>query len=311
VGDEPGGSAWAVRRFIFVESPLPWPKNCLDSKRLPAGMKEAISVLHTKVSDCGLIFIAPDPDYSVPDRLRFLEFDFGEEPRRAARRRDILVPEDAAIEALDALALGTPLPETARIDQGEYRDVLVCTHGARDACCATFGFPIYRSMRNLARDLPRTRVWRASHFGGHRFAPTIFDLPDGRSWGFLDDAAAEAILLRAGDPSALRGCYRGWAGLTGRATQRLEGEAFFREGWSWLDYPKESAILERDADGNPSRVAITAYVPNGDAIEYRATLESGDEFETMGSCNSEPIRLRRTRLTHLSRSVLHAVEAVR
>ena len=53
------------------------------------------------------------------------------------------------------------------------RDILVCTHGARDACCGKFGYGFYVEMRGLAAVRgDGVRVWRTSHLGGHRFAPT-------------------------------------------------------------------------------------------------------------------------------------------
>jgi hypothetical protein len=54
------------------------------------------------------------------------------------------------------------------------RDILVCTHGSRDRCCSRFGAPIYRQARRLVGELEleNTRIWQASHIGGHRMAPT-------------------------------------------------------------------------------------------------------------------------------------------
>ena len=32
---------------------------------------------------------------------------------------------------------------------GRVRELFVCNHGSRDRCCATFGFEIYRELREV------------------------------------------------------------------------------------------------------------------------------------------------------------------
>ena len=72
--------------------------------------------------------------------------------------------------------------------------VLVCTNGARDACCAREGRPAAALLqarlapgrrRLLARGPVGADVWEASHLGGHRFAPTAVVLPSGVLLGGL------------------------------------------------------------------------------------------------------------------------------
>ena len=54
--------------------------------------------------------------------------------------------------------------------------VLVCTNGRHDPCCATFGRPLARVLREGAQ---RDDVWECSHIGGDRFAANIVILPEG------------------------------------------------------------------------------------------------------------------------------------
>ncbi|CAN5675933.1 hypothetical protein BH09CHL1_BH09CHL1_01610 [soil metagenome] len=305
--DDPGGSAQARRRFLIVELPLPWPSLSTDAKGLPAGVKEAIARGREVDTECGFFFIAPDEQYSVPGRLRVLEFDFGTDPRRSASRRDLLIAPELMADTIDALARRSSLPDAVEIDDNQYRDFMICTHGARDACCATFGFPLYRSLRATAREHPGVRVWRASHFGGHRFAPTMFDFPEGRSWGFLDAPTAEMILTRDSDVARLRHHYRGWTGHSDPALQLLERELFVREGWPWLENRQDGHVIERDENGEVLSVAITAYRPVGSAIEYRASFERGDDIVTMGSCNGETLTVPRRRIHSITSRELAVV----
>jgi hypothetical protein len=298
--DDPGGSAQARSRFLIVELPLPWPSLSTDAKGLPSGVKEAIARGRETDPECGFFFIAPDEQYSVPDRLRVLEFDFGWNPRRSATRRDLVVAPEVMAETIDSLAGRSSLPNSVEVDTNQYRDFMICTHGARDACCATFGFPLYRSLRATAREYPGVRVWRASHFGGHRFAPTMFDFPEGRSWGFLDDSTAEMILTRDPNVARLRHHYRGWTGHSDPALQLLERELFVREGWGWLENRQEGRVVERDENGDTLAVSLTAYRPDGSATEYLAFLERGEDIVTMGACNGETMTIPRRRIQSIT-----------
>lgn len=71
----------------------------------------------------------------------------------------------------------------------------VCTHGARDACCALLGRSVYEDLLAGVPAAERSSVWEVSHIGGHRFAPTMLSLPSGSVHGRLE--ASEAIEMHA------------------------------------------------------------------------------------------------------------------
>lgn len=66
---------------------------------------------------------------------------------------------------------------------------LVCTHGARDRCCAKWGVGLWEALRKREG----ARVWQCSHLGGHRFAPTALALPSGLIWGRLELEEVEPL----------------------------------------------------------------------------------------------------------------------
>jgi hypothetical protein len=76
--------------------------------------------------------------------------------------------------------------------------LLVCTNGRRDVCCAVRGRPLAAAAAELAPG----RVWEVSHTGGHRFAPTAVLVPWGQTLARLDDSSADAV-LRASDSGRL------------------------------------------------------------------------------------------------------------
>jgi hypothetical protein len=128
--------------------------------------------------------------------------------------------------------------------------LLVCTHGRRDRCCATYGRPIVDALAALHQD----QVWEVSHIGGHRFAGNLVVLPEGLVYGGLDV------------PRALRTVDLHLAGRV--ALSHARG----RSGW---DRPVQAAELALRRDlGEDGLDAITpvAHVPDregGAEVELR------------------------------------------
>ncbi|HLI24909.1 MAG TPA: sucrase ferredoxin, partial [Acidimicrobiales bacterium] len=126
-------------------------------------------------------------------------------------------------------------------------DVLVCTHGARDRCCGSLGtglaLPLLADPDALG---PGVRVWRTSHTGGHRFAPTALVFPGGTAWAYADVDLLRRVVDRQ-DVGAAVAHYRGCAGMATPRLQALERAVLGRVGWGLLDRPRSG-----DDDGGPT-----------------------------------------------------------
>ncbi len=286
-GVRTSGTGWAVDQFLILELPLSWRDDALESRSVPPGVRETLTSLWVDNSDVGLFGVAPDAAYSVPGKTRVMSADFAANRGGPAVRRDYLIPNEQVAATIDALARKHPVPSCVEIDDTPYRDAMICTHGSHDACCATFGFPLYRKLRALSAAGSQLRVWRATHFGGHRFAPTMMTLPDGRSWGYLDEATGQAILERNTPVELLSAAYRGWSGYNDAGLQLFEQEGFLRFGWSWLDFRQQGHISPVDDVSGIRRAEIAAEAPNGDRIELSGDILQEDSVTAITSCGGE------------------------
>lgn len=289
-GTDPIGSAWAVERMILMELPLPWPEDFFAARAFPAGLGDTLMAIWERHPTTGVLAIAPDKDHSRPGWKRVIDFRYPPPPRAVATRSEYLVPDDRVGAFVAALFDDDPaaraMPGIERVAFSG-RDLLVCTHGAVDACCAMFGYPLYRDLRRMAREsVVDCRVWRSAHFGGHRFAPTVLDFPEGRFWGFLSAVEGESLILRGGDPAALRERYRGWAGYEDPRAQVLEREALIREGWAWTAWPRRCELLEQDAQGN-ARLRISALPPSSAPVAYEGWVDAAGTVRVMHSTDGE------------------------
>ena len=143
----------------------------------------------------------------------------------------------------------------------------MCGHGRRDPCCGRWGTLLHVELAARGADV---RVWRCSHTGGHRFAPTAITLPDGRAWAYADVDLLEGVLGRTGDVAALAAHDRGCTALDPWA-QVVERALFVEHGWAWLD----GEVTERRAPRSPT----TAGRPTSSSVaagrrHHRARAEA-------------------------------------
>jgi hypothetical protein len=90
--------------------------------------------------------------------------------------------------SLDGVVASLPGARLERLPQ-----LLVCTNGRRDVCCAVRGRPV---AEGVAATRPE-QVWETTHTGGHRFAPTAVLLPSGFTFGRISPAGASEALTAA------------------------------------------------------------------------------------------------------------------
>jgi hypothetical protein len=289
-GDNPLGSAWAVRRMLAMELALPWPEDFFTARAFPEGMGEKLEALWAEHPDTGILAFAPDRHHSVPGLTRVIDFRYPDPPHAAAERHEYLVPMEQVGEFFPRLFVDDPTAlQVAGVQAVEYagRDLFVCTHGTVDACCAKFGFPLFHELHRIASEVDDSvRVWRSTHFGGHRFAATLIDFPEGRFWGFMTPDLGRRLIARDGDVAALRGAYRGWAGHVSVPAQHLEGEILMREGWGWTTCPQQVEMLDDSSPGTVS-LRITALPPGGAPVVYEGTVKEAGPLAVLHSTDGE------------------------
>jgi hypothetical protein len=256
-GVDPIGSATPFDALLLVEWPLPWPQDV-----------SAIEPLAEAAADPRAMVMAVVPQPGTPEGVARVVHH-----RRVGTHVfagvDHLVPR-SEVPALLARLLEDPaadhldLPSAVGVAP---TDVLVCGHGRRDPCCGRFGTLL---QAEVAVRLPHARVWRCSHTGGHRFAPTAITVTEGRAWAYLDADLLIGIVERTVDVAALAGHDRGSVAL-GPWAQAAEHELFATRGWAWLDAEVTDAQTEVAADGRSARVVLAWQEPSG--AGHRAEAE--------------------------------------
>lgn len=290
VGEDLIGSATPYQTFILVECPFPWTANAFDSKWIPQDLRNLVASV--KAARLPVQFLAVKQivnqslgqEINLDGSTRLLIYQ-----RRSDRfcqgyyRYEWDIHQPAELTPLiQSFFQGQVLsePDGNRL----VRDLLVCVHGSHDKCCAKYGFPFSRqAIATIAQvktklqthqdslEQPTIRMWQTSHFGGHRFAPTLIDFPTGRYYGRMTQSALHAILTRSGDVQMLAEVYRGWSVLP-TWLQSAERMLMFRDGWLWFDAKLTYQIIHQSADGHFIQAKLSVMRADGKIRAYTVEI---------------------------------------
>ncbi len=303
-GLPPIGSAGCYDVVLAFELDSPWTPKLAGSAASDARLDEAIRTIGSAAKHVRLLALEPSGDLRRArgrERSRVLRFFRSGERFAGYSRRDYDVPRAELAGVLESLAgigaegaaagvAGVGGAATWPAGAGTHevgagdRDILVCTHGARDACCGKFGYGFYVEMRGLAAiRAGGIRVWRTSHLGGHRFAPTLLDLPSGRMFGRLAPGDAEAV-LDGGEAllARLPSIYRGRCALPEPA-QIVERELWLKSGTAF-----ERAALAVHAVEEQGSWSVRVDDAAGASIDARVARAEVDAVVTPASCGRDP-----------------------
>ena len=282
-GEDPIGTAGVAKEWLIIEVPRPWKKD-IWSEKLP--YKPIIGVLmelerQQPNPSLRLMAIAQDKEYSVKDRVRVFYYYRPQKMFANYAKMEYLVPLVELINLVKAILL-EPKKLTNfdlyKENTNLIRDILVCTHTQYDTACGRYGTPLYEKLRkHYAND--KLRIWHTSHFGGHKFAPTLIDFPSGRFWGHLKPELLDSLVYERGDIRELEQCYRGWSGLE-RFAQIAEREVWLFEGWQWFDYSKSGKVIDSDR-GNIFEIglkSILELIPLQKAKLLKQKLDSSSKW---------------------------------
>lgn len=185
--EEPlAGTAPTALTWLAVEESGPWGADALRDAHLPEILRA--SLLRLKADGVGVLLIRR------PGRRE------GSDPRtvllaRTAPGGSLLrtghLAHDGQFEGWDGVALAAGrLPAFGQVSN--HPQLLVCTQGRRDACCALEGRALLSSLMLDSR--ASYLVWESSHLGGHRFAPVTLSLPSGMVHGRLPAESGPHLL---------------------------------------------------------------------------------------------------------------------
>lgn len=298
--EDPIGSAAPHQRYLLIEVPMPWDYDVKNSTHFPVGLKEVLSRCAEQSGKFRFLAFCSDTLRSPDDHVRVFYFARPSLPNNAFQKKEYMIPVEKLQMFIEAL-----LMDSARLEQfhtclqpsAETRELFICTHGIHDFCCGKFGEPTYQQLDEQYAEVGRIRAWRVSHLGGHRFAPTLIDFPEGRSWSHMTPDLLDPLIYRQGKFADLAGHYRGWS-MWNRFEQVAERELFTRFGWEWIHFHKTAECELRDDD---TAIVKIDYVSPDQTLTGTFTAEVFVRGTvTTGGCGSKSSQVKQYGLRPLS-----------
>ncbi|MDZ8084272.1 MAG: sucrase ferredoxin [Nostoc sp. DedQUE12b] len=317
-GEDPIGTAGTYDHWLIIEIPQPWPQEIFEKnptiKSLTGLFQELVFEHEIKLRP---MLIAPDREYSRPGFTRVLYYYRPAKLFSQFEKQEFVVPENEAAALVRAI-FKQLIQQTNDLSQfqqyqqqtSDIRELMICTHAQVDLACGRFGTPIYRKLRKeyAPASNGKLRVWQTTHFGGHQFAPTLIDLPQGCLWGHLEPEVLDLLVQRNGSVFGVRQYYRGWTGLS-KFEQIAEREIWMQSGWSWLNYLKAGKVvtMEEVAEGKEpdwAEVRIDFADPDSSTKgAYNAKIEvCGEVMTALNSAKEIELEaVKQYRVSHLAK----------
>lgn len=274
---DPIGSAGAYDGFLCVEVSAPWERDISLNEpfvSLLDGAKVATGSDGRVWRPQGL-----KPRNGHSDVTRLLAFDRPIDTAAGPfRRREWSVPNDRVL-ALCRAILGIGEFEVSEFHSNEVPvpegiiDLLICTHGKRDVCCGGMGTSLHGEIEPKLRQRTDVRLWRTSHTGGHRFAPTALTFPDGYAWAHLDENLVDALVDRSGPASTVARSCRGVSSIDGAPAQVADRAALEALGWGWATSERQVEVTAFDRESMATTVQITGTLPDGTTATFDVRAE--------------------------------------
>jgi hypothetical protein len=254
-GEPVEATASQVRRWLLVEVTGPWGRDAITQSEMgpyaPEVWRRAMKLRGIRV-----IAIRRDLHHrSDGEGVRLVYVEAPRPGESSATAQRIVVPAlHDIVGATASLAGGHGVSVAWKPDGDRY--VLVCTNGRHDACCATYGRPLVRDLRDSHW---AAQVWECSHIGGDRWAANLVLLPDSLYFGHQDSDSARRVLA-AHDTGRLE-----LTGFRGRTTSRLIEQAAEHHVRATLRLERLDAVraIERPDDHT---VRITVLTSDGLAV---------------------------------------------
>jgi hypothetical protein len=276
VGEPLAGTAAEVVVWIVLEHRGPWGAKAVAESNLPAAVKARLEAWGAEIPGARVQLCRRQGRVDGPLRLWVAVSDLG--ASRWAEHTLGTVEELLALDVpaqVSALRAGQPIAGAVTPTQPL---VLVCTNGRRDVCCAKLGTPVAQALAEQGG----LEVWHTTHLGGHRFAATLVQLPEGICYGRI--APHEAPLLAA----AIRGgtVYRldRLRGRTALSEAAQAAEAIWRER---TGRPELEALARVEQGTRDEATVVTLYDREGTAHEVRLVRQPLSEVAPP-SCGTKP-----------------------
>ena len=155
------GTATNYQTYILVECPTPWVYEAFNSKWVPDNLRVLAEEIKNAKLPIRFLLIANDESHKV-EETTLLIYQQQEGLSQGYRKQEFKLPNIEQVAGVVSKWLAGVTVDY-EIESGITRDILICTHGSHDQCCAKYGNPFYFYSQHTIADLQLnyTKIGRA------------------------------------------------------------------------------------------------------------------------------------------------------
>ncbi|MCZ4345595.1 sucrase ferredoxin [Devosia neptuniae] len=262
-GEPLAGTAALAARHLFIRWPKgKWRRPRFESVDIEAPLRLAMTAASAPDSYVGLV------DAGEGTALELITF-----PDATS-----IVPrnQNHAAELVGRWHAGLPMGGTAL----PRRVILCCTDAKTDACCARFGFPVFKAL-SAAAPAFGLDVLQCTHIGGCHFAPSVIVMPDRQRYGRLTPAAVPDFLAMVARTDIYLPAYKGDPGLSELEQSAETAARHWAQGRCQVHQVQISGVEMLAEDTATIRVLLGSVPLTINA--QRQTFHTYGSCKTMGS----------------------------
>jgi hypothetical protein len=225
---------------IAIELEEPWEVIPLKSIYFPQALQNLVPQLAKLKFEFSVNYFAKN-DYSIKDHTRIFIFRRNGGEFDDFHKLELLVPNNEFQNIISNFveyftSLNNPFQNLEIKTHKNVNEIFVCIHGARDQCCGKYGLQLYKEFQNQVNQNGNSqfRIWKSSHIGGHRYAPTFYEAPSMRWYGLFQIKDIPNFLNREEANFNVINNYRGMSGILNKFALLIENELFKKYSWNWL-----------------------------------------------------------------------------
>lgn len=274
---------------IAIELEEPWESIPLKSSHFPSELQPLAPLLAKNKINCGLNYFAKNIVNDKTTKIfvfkknanEFLPYD----------KFEFDIPQtDLPLFSNELIAFikdeNKNILKWQIEKNNETIEIFICVHGTRDQCCGKYGIQLYHTFKETVDRLNLNyRIWKSSHIGGHRYAPTFFEAPSMRWYGLFTLNSVEAYLTRNQNNFSVINNYRGMSGISNKLASLIENELFKEYSWEWLNFSNKNYEM---FDSNINALPMIHFFYSKDHKKYKRTYQITEtaSIENIASCGS-------------------------
>jgi len=166
------GTVPRVEHWLLLEYTEHWEKDALEMSKIPGPVKDEINKCLKSLKNSRFQFIQRELNTDGP--INFYYIKSTELEPKSYHFQFNSYEELLELDIINLIENGD-----INDSQTDEKIAIICTHGAYDSCCGTYGVPVFDELQKNSS----LSVWKSTHVGSHRFSANMVMLPEGIYYG--------------------------------------------------------------------------------------------------------------------------------